>query len=1139
MKKKGFTLIELLAVIVVLAIILVLAVPKILEIIENAEKQAYKESAELMAHTAQIQYQTKEVTGSAPVIPDEGIVYTFEEGVQTVSGNYDLLKFKGDKPYSGTITLTKDKKVIIEKLVSKNKKWCAIKEAGEKQARVGRSTDPEFACIVEEDQPIKDEKECELEQDKDDENIFYVDSPSDLYALSLNIKNGEKYNGKIIKLRNNLDMSDTSNTCGEDSFTPIGTSYSSFRGTFNGQDKTISNLNINKPSDDSVGVFGYVYDGSVFGLKFKNITIVGDENVGIIGQIAGSNSTKAYAIEVYDSTITGNNYVGGIVGKKSVSPTIREIILDGISVISQKKSGGAVGYQTGNGTVSNIIIRGEKSFVKGETVGWLFGDLEANSFVIKNSIVEELSMESTYYMDISSTSTYHTYRSNKCKLNNTVRDGSFDSKDINDINFYEAAGLDTWIGGDNNSTGYYFDYDDTGKIVLKNKEKYPFPDSTKILKNGSGTKDDPYLIKTEEDWKKVAADAGYMDKYYKLDANLDFSNKKYYMLGSYTSGSNFKTVLNGNDKTLNNIEINGSLVDNLGLIGYVKSGIVYGLKINNIIINGNNNVGIFGYIYDNSKIYAITAEHVKITGNSNVGGIVGKKATSSLIYEILLNDINIVGKTNAGGAVGYQTGNGKVSNIIIRGDKSFAKAETVGWLFGVLESNTTVYAPRSSIVEELSMESTYFWDISVDFNTYRSTKCKLNDKVRDGSFDSKDVNDINFYESAGLDTWIGGDDNSSGYYFDYDDTGKIILKSTEKYPFPDSTKILKNGSGTKDDPYLIKNEEDWKKVAATAGYVDIYYKLDSNLDFSNKKYYMLGSYTNGNDFKTVLNGNDKTISNIEINGSFIDNLGLIGYVNAGTIYGLRINKITITGKNNIGIFGYVNGYSSDNTNIYAITAEHVKITGNNNVGGIVGKKAIYPDIFEVVLDDINIIGKNYVGGAVGYQTGNTTVRYILIKNGTIHSDGTSGWLNGYLEGYAFAVHDSIVENIEMETSSYYDTSISSFDTYHSTACTINGNSSGTFDSSRVNDIYFYKNVLETLFSGDVNNTGYFFDYVEEKGGIYLVKAYKLTPPSTDTGENVGPSTGVCSKYPCTCECGCICNDGSDGATQTRCEAGCN
>ena len=106
-KKKGFTLIELLAVIVVLSVLLVITVPKILEVIEKADRQAYKESVELMAHTAQIQYQTGEVTGSAPEIPDNGILYTFENGEYTSS---DKLNFKGDKPYSGTITLTKDKK---------------------------------------------------------------------------------------------------------------------------------------------------------------------------------------------------------------------------------------------------------------------------------------------------------------------------------------------------------------------------------------------------------------------------------------------------------------------------------------------------------------------------------------------------------------------------------------------------------------------------------------------------------------------------------------------------------------------------------------------------------------------------------------------------------------------------------------------------------------------------------------------------------------------------------------------------------------------------------------------------------------------------------------------------------------------
>lgn len=162
--KKGFTLVELLGVIVVLTVILIIAVPKVIDIIENAEIKAYKESVELMAHTAQLQYETGEVTGETEKIPEEGIVYEFENGEYK---SENTLNFKGDKPYSGTITLTKNKKVIIEKLVSKNKKWCAIKEEGEKSARVGRSTDEEFQCILEEDKPVADKKACNLEVGKE------------------------------------------------------------------------------------------------------------------------------------------------------------------------------------------------------------------------------------------------------------------------------------------------------------------------------------------------------------------------------------------------------------------------------------------------------------------------------------------------------------------------------------------------------------------------------------------------------------------------------------------------------------------------------------------------------------------------------------------------------------------------------------------------------------------------------------------------------------------------------------------------------------------------------------------------------------------------------------------------------------
>ena len=53
MKKSGFTLIELLAVIVILAVILVIAIPRILDVIETSKKDSFKNSAQLIADSAE------------------------------------------------------------------------------------------------------------------------------------------------------------------------------------------------------------------------------------------------------------------------------------------------------------------------------------------------------------------------------------------------------------------------------------------------------------------------------------------------------------------------------------------------------------------------------------------------------------------------------------------------------------------------------------------------------------------------------------------------------------------------------------------------------------------------------------------------------------------------------------------------------------------------------------------------------------------------------------------------------------------------------------------------------------------------------------------------------------------------------
>ena len=1150
-KKKGFTLIELLAVIVVLAIILVLAVPKILDVIENADKQAYKESAELMAHTVQIQYQTKEVTGSAPVIPEEGITYyyynnkqvkSFEDGekeIEITKTDDNYLNFKGDRPFSGTITLTKDKKVIISDLISKNKKWCVKKEENEKNARVGRRTDPEFNCKIEgEDEVvIEDKVACELETN-DDKTEYYIDSPCDLYEFSNRVNSGENFSGKVVKVRNNLDMdlekinadSDLvkkiKDNYGTTDFSPIGINLeSAFSGTFDGGAKKISNLTINK-NQDNVGLFGYVK-----GLNNDNKANI--YGVRIVNDVDENNN--------YKGNITGNNFVGGLVGYVDENTNIKEIELDNINVIGNSRCvriGGFAGFVTNSETVTinNILIK-NAAVVGWNHVGYLTG---VSSSRINNAIIEKLAFTMYAVGDSYTTSTtYNTYHSNSTSENN-----GYDSRGIDDINFYEAAGLDTWIGGDDGS-GYYFDYDEQGKVRLKSTKENPITFS--LSKDSDGY----YLIKNEKDWKEASSKS---KEKYKLTSNLDFSTNKYYMLGSSQKSNMFSGILNGNDKVIKNITINGNKANFLGMIGYVNSGKIYGFTIKNIEVNGYSNVGLFGQVIGTEEkkanIYGIrivndvdeTGNYKgNITGITIVGGLVGHANSYTTIKEIELDNINVIGKSqqnanNIGSIIGFVTdtdtitiNNILVKNVILKG------WDYVGYLSGG-NSNRI----KNAIVEKLALTKYavgYLYTTSSSNNTYHSNLISTSD-----GYDSRGIDDINFYEAAGLDTWIGGDNDTSGYYFDYDDQGKVRLKSVKQNPITHS--LSKDSEGY----YLIKNENDWKEASSKTKEK---YKLDSDLDFSSNKYYMLGSSQTPNMFSGILNGNDKVIKNITVNGNKANFLGMIGFINSGTIYGFTINNIEVNGYSNVGLFGQVIGTEEKRANIYGIriindvdeTGNYKGIiTGTTVVGGLVGHANSYTTIREIELDNISVMGNcernaNNIGSIIGFvtDTDTITINNILVKNVILKGWDYVGYLSG---GNSNRIKNTIVEKLALTKYAvgYLYTTNSSSNTYYSNASTLSGGS--IFDSSYIDDIYYYKGILETLFTGDVNNTGYFFDLMDD-GKIHLVKAYTLTPPTTeDTGESIGPSTGVCSRYPCTCECGCICNDGSDGATQTRCEAGC-
>lgn len=117
-QRKGFTLIELLAVIVILAVIALIATPLVLNIIERAEKGAFRDSV----------YGLMEATEFQVILDDLKYPITF-----VYPEDAALIHFKGTKPSEGYIQIVAEGKV---KLALGNGRWCAVKDINDSQVTV-------------------------------------------------------------------------------------------------------------------------------------------------------------------------------------------------------------------------------------------------------------------------------------------------------------------------------------------------------------------------------------------------------------------------------------------------------------------------------------------------------------------------------------------------------------------------------------------------------------------------------------------------------------------------------------------------------------------------------------------------------------------------------------------------------------------------------------------------------------------------------------------------------------------------------------------------------------------------------------------------------------------------------------------
>ena len=157
-------------------------------------------------------------------------------------------------------------------------------------------------------------------------------------------------------------------------FSPIGDYSNQFAGSFDGQGRVISNLAIDLPSTNHVGLFGYAGAGAALSnVSLQAAIVAGAARVGILAGMSRGTISNASAT----GTVTASNYGGGLAGKSSgsVANSWAAVTVAGTTTISSSM-GGLIGWNNAGGIIQDSYAIGN---VTAGTAGTRAGGLAGNN----------------------------------------------------------------------------------------------------------------------------------------------------------------------------------------------------------------------------------------------------------------------------------------------------------------------------------------------------------------------------------------------------------------------------------------------------------------------------------------------------------------------------------------------------------------------------------------------------------------------------------------------------------------------------------------------------------------------------------------------------------------------------------------
>lgn len=522
---------------------------------------------------------------------------------------------------------------------------------------------------------------------------FQITSVQTLKDFAALTKSGQtNLNARLV---NDIDFKD-------ETFTGIGNVNNHYKGTFDGNGKTISNIKIiNKAK--GTGLFNYVEGATISNLTIKNVTVNSSAEYyectgALIGCAYGVNLNN---INVSSGTIYGKNNTASIVGvtNKSTGKTVVNNVQNSASIIAAGGLGvgGLVGTSEGGVLIdiSNSINYGSVTS-DNDYVGGIIGLLRTGTSTVKSSVKDCINYgEVKGGKNVGGIAGGNRGSITNCKVSSTAT--------IND----KAPSSVKNISG---TGGYILGANDTKNGAITNDEiaKYNYspiwdPTTTKTAFVGSGTQEDPYKIEYAEDLAYLAnsvnSNASYNSakKYYQVITNIDLGGNNWTPIGtlSATIKNSFKGNFDGGNLIIDGLKIEQSLSD-IGLFGYANGAKVSNINLRNVDIKSNAT----GPSYTAALIgraLKSTISNITLEGNIDakgkfVGGIIGGNqgtftATDDMISTIsnCTNKINI---TSTDDEVGGIIGSNQHVNVININDcvnkGNIVGKNTVGGIIGII-----------------------------------------------------------------------------------------------------------------------------------------------------------------------------------------------------------------------------------------------------------------------------------------------------------------------------------------------------------------------------------------------------------------------------------------------------------------------